>query len=407
MKSRSRIAAAPVTAVLMLGVLGTGPAYGASLAPGECRLSDAVPAPSPTDPQADFNRYSWQLFVALNWPAKADDRGVPDCSKAFGSSSDTVWRSYKFVDEVFLPGARNPGPWNSTPPGVVLTNTAKASKVVQASGVLASVMQPVGGWLIDQHGNPTYYQIAIDKTSYDYVVANDLYNADVANEAKDLDFPWGALEIKASWRILTGVDDKSRYLHTTATVETYDADGKTQGTTQATIGLVGLHVLNKPRGFPQWIWSTFEQVDNVTAPPNGKASYFDPDAPAPDVNKSPCAGNRSPCTPRPGRTFQTPDPLTRVTPVPAETVAVNTDAQAALAGTFGQFYELVDTQWPTDPDDPGNPLGTPQPNILANTTMESYIQPTSSCMACHSTAVTGPNRLRADFSFIFIHAYAP
>ena len=33
--------------------------------------------------------------------------------------------------------------------------------------------------------------------------------------------------------------------------------------TQRTMGLVGLHIVSKTPARPQWIWSTFEQVDNV------------------------------------------------------------------------------------------------------------------------------------------------
>ena len=30
-----------------------------------------------------------------------------------------------------------------------------------------------------------------------------------------------------------------------------------------TLGLVGIHIGHKTAGSPQWVWSTFEQVDNV------------------------------------------------------------------------------------------------------------------------------------------------
>ena len=178
------------------------------------------------------------------------------------------------------------------------------------------------------------------------------------------------------------------------------------GTTKATLGLVGLHVITKPDEYPQWIWSTFEQDNNITPDSAGFASYFNASAPADTVNQSPCLDMATPCRPKPGMTFQTPNPLTRVTAITSATAGVNTQAKQALAGTFLANYQLITTQRPRYPNNPSNPLGTPTPNIAANTTMESYIQPTSSCMACHQIASISPGK-KLDFSFVLTHANAP
>ena len=42
-----------------------------------------------------------------------------------------------------------------------------------------------------------------------------------------------------------------------------------------TVGLVGLHIVQRTPSRPQWIWSTFEQVDNVPPP-----DYVPPRPPA-------------------------------------------------------------------------------------------------------------------------------
>ncbi|MDZ5646028.1 hypothetical protein [Nitrospirillum sp. BR 11828] len=395
-----------IAAVAALGLgLGALPAQAQPAGGNACQFPTTPPPPS--GDAGAFATYAWQMFIALNWTPQVGDRGVPDCTKPLGgSTSGTVWQTYKTVDEIFLPNAQNPGPWNSSLTATLFKQTAKASTAVQTSA-MGTVMQPVGGWLIDQAGNPTYYEIAANRVSYDYIVANGFYNANTVNAARNIAFPEGATEIKASWRILTALDDTSRYLTLAATVETFDANGKPNGTKAATLGLVGLHIIVKAKGYPQWIWSTFEQVDNVTPAPNGKASYSDPNAKPSDVNQSPCQVGVLPCTPKPGKTFQTPDPLTRVTAIPSAVAAINQQIQAQYGSTFVKYYELVATQHPADPGDPGNPLGTPTPNLLANVTMESYLQPTSSCMACHSTAVSGPSRYKSDFSFLFIHAQAP
>lgn len=365
-----------------------------------CEFPTDVPAASAS--KTEFDKYGWRMFTALNQPA-GSRRGEPDCTKPIGSAGDTVWRSFKLVDEIFLPNAQNPGPWDA---GFNTKSTVinEISKV--ASEVQTTVDQPVGGWLIDQRGNPTYYQIAANEISYDYIVNNGLYNKNTAESFALIDFPDFATEVKAGWRILEAGDNTSRYLTTPATVATFDSEGNKNGTANVILGLVGLHIITKAKGFPQWVWATFEQVDNVSTAPGVFASYYDASATPGEVNQSPCVNHATPCVPVSGATFQTPNPLTRVTPIAANAVSVNSAAQAQLQNTFLQYYQLITTQRPSDPNNPGNPAGSPTPGVAANVTMESYIQPTSSCMDCHATAVVKPGK-KADFSFMFLHAQAP
>ena len=50
--------------------------------------------------------------------------------------------------------------------------------------------------------------------------------------------------------------------------------------TMKTVGLVGMHIAHKSHSSPQWIWPTFEQVDNIqtdpVANPDVNPSYFNP-----------------------------------------------------------------------------------------------------------------------------------
>lgn len=369
-------------------------------------------APAPTAAQADFDRYSWQLFIALNWPVQAGQRGQPDCNQPLGSPGPTVWQSYKDVNEIFLPNGQNPGPWNSPMSarslGLINIAALKNTSVVQA------VDQAVGGWLIDQRGNPTYYDIAANEVSYDYIVQNHFYDLSVVSQARNIAFPAQATEIKAAWRMLTPQDNAARYFTTRAQVAQFNSQGVATGTTvEATLGLVGLHIIVKAPGYPQWVWSTFEQVDNV---PGGSGSaspysYYDASAPASSVNQSPCTwqqqGSDLICVPKPGTTFQTPDPLTRVTPIASDTAAVNAQYQQNVQQSVLRYYQLVTTQRPLMPDNPGNPLGQPTPALSANVTMESYIQPNSSCMNCHSMATAKNSPYKSDFSYLFKFAKAP
>lgn len=385
-----------------------------------CQFPTAVPAASSS--QQEFDLYSWQMFIALNWPAQAGQRGQPDCSRMIGNAGPVVWQTYKDVEEIFLPNAVNPGPWNSpiAPEQIRTINIA----ALKNTSVANAVDQAVGGWLIDQRGNPTYYQISANETSYNYIVNNDFYNANVVAKANNIKFPNFATEVKASWRMLTAADDSSRYLTMKAQVAEFNQQGQPTGNTvSATLGLVGLHIITKAKGYPQWIWSTFEQVDNVPAkvqkngqwvnnPQNGVFySFFDASVPAANLNQSPCnwqqQGTELLCVPKTGMTFQTPNPLDRVTPLAAATQQLNSAVQMTLSTTLYKYYQLVTTQRPLMPDNPGNPLGQPTPALSANVTMESYIQPNSSCMNCHSMATPVNSMMKSDYSYLFKFAQAP
>ncbi|KAF2406388.1 hypothetical protein SAMN04490179_4220 [Pseudomonas antarctica] len=380
-------------------------------------------APAATASQDQFDQYSWQLFIALNWPAQDGQRGTPNCSKQPGDSGYTVWQTYKTVSEIFLPGAANPGPWNSplTARSLGIINIA----ALKNSSLVNSIDQAVGGWLIDQAGNPTYYDISANQASYNYIVGNNFYNANVVSKANTINFPNGVIEVKSSWRILTARDNASHYLTQFARVARFNSQGQRMGVGEAYLGLVGLHIITKVNGYPQWIWSTFEQVENVPPKANvngqwvdqpvvGTAySYFNAAAPAATLNQSPCnwqtQGTQLVCVPKPGTTFQTPNPLNRVTPIADVTQWVNNNYRTnpGLQRSVLKYYQLITTQRPLMPNNPSNPLGQPTPALSANVTMESYIQPNSSCMNCHSMATPVKSPFKSDFSYLFKFANAP
>ncbi|MBT2337719.1 MULTISPECIES: hypothetical protein [Pseudomonas] len=380
-------------------------------------------APAANASQDLFDQYSWQLFIALNWPAQNGQRGDPDCSKQPGDPGYTVWQTYKTVAEIFLPQGADPGPWN-TPQAAKSLGIINIAALKNSTQVNA-VDQAVGGWLIDQAGNPTYYDISANETSYDYIVNNQFYNANIVSKASNINFPNGVIEVKSSWRILTSNDNASHYLTQFARVATFDDQGQRNGVTEAYLGLVGLHLITKVNGYPQWIWSTFEQIDNVAPktlehgqwvdqPATGTAySYFNASTPAASLNQSPCdwqtQGGHLVCVPKPGTTFQTPNPLNRVTPIAGVTQEVNARYRSDpdLRNSVLKYYQLITTQRPLMPDNPSNPLGQPTPALSANVTMESYIQPNSSCMNCHSMATPVKNPYKADFSYLFKFANSP
>ena len=413
--------------LIKLAALAVGITLSGSVFPEESTTSVSCELPSPPStsaPQADFDAYSWQIFAALNWPVSSTERGEPDCSKPLGSGTPS-WQTYKTSNQIFLANAEDPGPWNEGYDGDVdFAPLLQVSKASNADNISAH-KQAVGGWLIDQNGNPTYFQMWANETWYDYVVSNQFYNKDNFSNSTRIALPNNAIELKSAWRILTEQDQVSRYITQDSTVALFNSEGEPTGQfEEVTLGLVGFHAIVKAPGYPQWIWATFEHVDNVPdsktveqSGPNGPYwttepdpvpgvtySYFD--ATATNPNQSPCqAGDPDDCI-----SFNEPNPLTRITPIRDDAVAQNAayHQDSQVKDTVLVNYELITTQWPTMPDNPGATHGNPTPTVSANTTMESYIQSSSNCMNCHGTAAL-PNTsgVKSDYSFLFSEAHSP
>lgn len=78
--------------------------------------------------------------------------------------------------------------------------------------------------------------------------------------------------------------------------------------------------------------------------------------------------------------------VVRVVPLTPEVIALNQQYDAKLQAPLNQYF-LVSTQWPASSGTPST-VFTVTPPLLANTTLETFIQPTSSCMGCHAMART-------------------
>jgi hypothetical protein len=163
---------------------------------------------------------------------------------------------------------------------------------------------------------------------------------------------------------------------------------------------------------PQWIWSTFEQVDNVPpAIPGASVSFNFNDG----MGGAMPSGNPYPIDPL---ILPTP-PAFNVQRLPSalingSTGNTNTAYRNLLKGTGSvwQFYQLVMTQWPlasSQPNVPGTPSntfpGVNPPSAFANVTMETFDQTDIKfgCMNCHNST-----RTQTDFLWsLSDHAFPP
>jgi len=104
----------------------------------------------------------------------------------------------------------------------------------------------------------------VNQPEFDSIVGNKWYIAsNLPTQTTAVPFKPGSTEIKAAWRILTDKDTpaiRSRY-YVVPNAQVFDvASGECK---PRDIALVGVHIVTKTPERPQWIWSTFEHVDNV------------------------------------------------------------------------------------------------------------------------------------------------
>jgi hypothetical protein len=381
--------------------------------------------------QPHFDVFSWQSFVALNWPA--DTTGTPiGTSIGENPGAPRVWETYRDAADVFW-GGGGAGRCNAGD-GRVLMQMAKNGHVVDPDG---SFDEAVGGPLVDRNLNFVVFEKKMNPDEVDYVVGNSLYLPASQATIDTIDFPAGyyadpeartggqvgAIELKAAWRILQPEqgDDPTRFYSRAAVIYVPAAHSETQSDLclNATVGLVGLHVIHKTQDFPQWIWSTFEHVDNAPTCPAGtvgcgqdgrRYSFYNAACPG-------CTAN-APLTPPADSVFKWAatapyaaryavaggygNQIVRTQQVYAPTEAVNAVWRARLAGTVWANYTLIGSQWHSGGDSPGTAENAPP--ILGNSTLESYIPDTSDCIGCHSFARTAAaadgSRRFADFSFL-------
>lgn len=365
---------------------------------------------------------AWQTFIALNWPAPNPivQRGVPDQQNIVGGfvtkggeggsgsqmpSGPTVWETYKDTADIYLNPPVRPSPFDA-PEKIPAVCSAQATAHPEAANhvlTMTSKFDPLfqgnkqadGNRLVDQNGQDVWYDVKLNRTYYDYVVNNGFYNS-TNQKGKTISFPSSSnttagqatIKVKAAWKIMGLLgskqpDDTKRFYTTTALI----LDPATNTCEPRLVGLVGLHVVMKTKQLPQWLWATFEQVDNApdqgTTPPAGQKYSF---------NNPACTN--CPVNVPPGKGDQTPTQVVRVVPVDSVAASQNSLYQAALRtlrpDNVWQYYELVNAQWGAT----ATPLGVPnQPKYLANTTLETYLQETSDptkdqyhgCINCHGT----------------------
>jgi hypothetical protein len=434
------------------------------------------------DVQSPFDNYSWQVFVALNWPA-----GTPPKSAQQALSGDLgtrVWERWNRVSQVFgpAPGLADCG---ATPAGLERFDIGSDTYGRPVGENEEYIQAATGDPVIDVSGNWTIYERRVDNVEVGFLRAPyghkewtlttrqgqrnlvTQYNKDpkvvfpISDEQPN--GANGAMEIKAAWRILDPAKHAENIQHylvrraflTVAPDLVRDANGQPGGKicAQVDLGLVAMHILQKNARIgglqPQWIWSTFEHVDDAPlaqAPcdpvtpdkcqmdgsydcpvaltqTDAHYAYFDPDCPQCSTNQPPTESASKPIFAwNPTQPYAlaylrtSPDghrvgsQVSRCWSIYALTASLNQQWQAELgkAGSVFANYMLVGSQWGfvTVGRDPVQGF---LPKYLANTLVETYLQRAkdagdSSCMACHIQATlpkqTDVTNVSSNFSFL-------
>lgn len=419
---------APEPTVVPIPTATASPVAGCNTTPpDDISLSRDIPCQAELDPpftlenlQHGFDVYSWKTFAALNAPAGSD--GV------IGPDVQTVWETWREPFSIFLPGGATPPPWGTseqTPAacaGVAAEgNGMKLLRMVgKTPDVLTAFDQPFDtGPLIDQNGRYTRYEIIVNESMFNYIVNNTLYNTQGQSAFGDVDFPAGsdtvgvgAIMAKAAWRVIDE-SEKDRFHTAEALIYTPASEDPPiqESCTKELVGLVGLHIAHKTAAEPQWLWSTFEHVDNSPSQAviergdtlKSAYNYYNP-----DCSQDNCPWNQPPPHPWDPNVEPFPNGFTsqvvRIISITEDTQNLNKEFQALLAGTVWENYMLISTQWPTDASSPTDPTGAPAPQFLANTTLETYIQgevplASSSCIDCHNNATTTQGTF-SDFTYV-------
>jgi hypothetical protein len=421
--------------------------------------------------QHGFDFYSWLTFLALNSPADGTPIGKVDAS--------TKWERFKPLPDVMHLDGSAPQLWQSDLTKenfeipAVCRDLGGQGKLVVHMEAIETYSQPFdSGPLIDQNGRYALFGILMNKTMFDYITINRLYSKagqqnfkhgneqfsgssdlpDPVNpgDAGVVNFPNGSISsadatpvagpiktkpgtvgsvmIKAAWKQLDAGETKSGKFHT-INAFVYSPQSNPPCSIQP-LGLIGFHVGHKTVDRHQWIWTTFEHVDNVPeqddvvagrVAPNAHYNFYNPSC---KQDGADCPVNQTP--PRPWDPATQPFPggfksqiIRTIAVVPDVKTTLNAKFRALLAGTVWENYMLVSTQWPADfqcakassPKDQLDPTCLPAPTFLANTTLETFSQGTapvssSSCIACHNNATTRQEPATAsDFTYMLEKAH--
>jgi hypothetical protein len=259
-----------------------------------CSLTYTLPGDvdkSPTEAsQDDFDKFSWQSFLALSAPSVGGRINVD-------GDNTPQWRQWSSTADLL--NQADPGPSGSRYyPEVcmaipdyenyrVIDQVGKVNDNFQEATEDALSTSPV----IDKNGNFLRYEILISPSMYNRVVSSgwnvpgtipvdpqaDPVPSDITGTCglasytggDPADNDIGFIQIKNAWMDLNEASPSERAKYHVEELLVYTPAYRTSTNPQVatcelrTMGLVGQHIMHKTLTQPAWVYSTFEHVDNA------------------------------------------------------------------------------------------------------------------------------------------------
>jgi hypothetical protein len=325
-------------------------------------------------------------------------------------------------------------------------------------------LNPEGEALNDASGEPVRYEVAVNRQAYDYIVQHQLWNPQALEkylrENKRIRFPrgnWGtrdsvgvqrqvrgAIIAKMAWKVLDPKrDDFASFHKSWAYITPVFKDGALSHSCEIKpVGLIGLHLAFKLASVDEeGAWATYEhqrvaplwsEVGRSDAGYGGEGNlgtsestpwlFYSANAPGRATLNQPTGGGAkgTPEARVPSRIVRNHPPGYYFPPVSEkllgqnpqpdcsrdtmEFACLNQNLASGFNGSVMSHYLLVGTQWPvvvarTQSESATKPVQMPE--VLANATLESFNQPTSSCIGCHEKARLKDSGASLDFAFFF------
>jgi len=386
----------------------------------------------------DLAKYAWQQFLALSWKAgypQSGQRGLPDPNWSYSTPGAfpalMTWQTYAQTTEL-RPNTPLTTPWAQLgiPQYSYKDPIAKDPKNPNAKKNLWNNLDEdneIGS--CDTYGqyknqsNPkqlVLYQVKVNKDEYEYIRTNYgatqnvstgtlgtaqtavtkaitvppfLYyssgfpgNCGPCDATKAICLPCGgdpnpaggtytcSIEVKSAWRMLQKQDNKAHFYATNALYYDLDAAGKLVYK-NGTFALIGIHIIHKTKNYPDFIFTTFEQVDVEKA----DMEYI-------LLNMGAQQGAATPIMRQTGQTNRT-----ELHPVPpvlnAVTQKVHQQLTSLNPGTVWQYYRLTGVQ--------GHPVNC-QPNPVPPANDSSPVTCVSNQNPVQCTGLD-PNYFMANF----------
>jgi mono/diheme cytochrome c family protein len=365
----------------------------------------------PNTTNCDFHQWAEQTFLWLTLPSNPRNPRSPLNFEVMAYPDDLFTKAGTGPTMAY-PGRK----LNTGQPVTLKARTEKSNESIDPDAIFQS--GPGRKILVDQKGQFVYYSSYLDKDYWDSIVNQQLYKlANLQSIDSSTNFPINTLELKASWRVAALLDKKGkptkvfipdagkRFYTTTAKISPLrQQDGKLiedkipSHQILATVALVGLHVVGIVKGHPEFIWATFEQLDNApdfSATPagatnpltNGRWSFYKAGTATAFCNQFDSANPLVPVsvlrvTPWGGGSEPNQQNQTNIQ-------SLNAGVQQALRKIRPVWanYELAGAVWTTGsvPLNNGAPANVQRGSTaLANTSMETF-QQNANCFACHNS----------------------